>query len=97
MREACQEILKPNAGKLDKSFGRQLVPAELEYVATAFVELQGARHEADYDTSRLITRGEAVELIEIAEQASVKWNAVRKSVPGDVFLAALLAKRGMCR
>jgi len=61
------------------------------------MNLQEARHEADYDVSRTFTRSEAIDLVELAEQAFVDWQTVRRSVAADVFLAALLAKRGMCR
>ena len=97
MKEACKEIVKPNAGKLSKALDGKAVPSALVEVAEAFVDLQQTRHQADYDISRTFTRAEALDLVELAERAFVNWQGVRKTIPADVFLAALLAYRGMCR
>lgn len=97
MKETCREIVKPNAGKLAKGMDGIAVPVALKDVAEAFVELQQARHEADYDSFRTFTRAEALDLVDLAEQAFTNWRAIRRTIPADVFLAALLAQRGMCR
>ena len=69
----------------------QAVQPELARVAATFVDLQQARHEADYDTTRRFARQDVVDLVDRAEQAFGDWNAVRKSIQADVFLAGLLA------
>jgi len=97
MKEACKEIVKPNAGKLNKGMSGHVVPVALKQVAEAFVDLQQARHEADYDVSRTFTRAEALDMVDLAEQAFIDWQTIRRTIPADVFLAALLAQRGMCR
>lgn len=97
MKEVCKEIVKPNSGRLSKSLGGSTIPAQLRDVAQSFVDLQQARHDADYDMGRKFTRDEAIELVVTAERAAEKWIAIRKSIPADVFLCALLAFRGMCR
>ena len=60
-------------------------------VASALAELQGARHEADYDPARRFTRREALDLVGQAERAFVDWNRIRGSIQADTFLAGLLA------
>lgn len=97
MKEASKEIVKPNGGKLAKGMNGIAVPIALKDVAEAFVELQQARHEADYDVFRTFTRAEALDLVDMAEQAFANWHTIRKTLPADVFLTALLAYRGMCR
>lgn len=97
MKEACREFVKPNAGKLSKGMDGTTVPTALASVAIAFVDLQQARHEADYDLTRTFTRREAMALLAQVEQAFADWQTIRKTIPADVFLAALLAFRGMCR
>jgi hypothetical protein len=97
MFQACREFIKPNAGKLEKALGGVAVPLALNYVAEAFIVLQQARHEADYDVSRSFTRLQALDIVALAEKAFVDWQSVRKTIPGDIFLTALLATRGMCR
>jgi uncharacterized protein (UPF0332 family) len=49
------------------------ISTELRKVAETFVELQEARHEADYDHARAWTRQEAIELVQRAEQAFDAW------------------------
>jgi hypothetical protein len=74
--------------------GHALQP-ELRRLAAAFVDLQQARHEADYDTGRRFTRRETLDLIEQAEQAFDDWTTVRNSFQADTFLVGLLAQRNM--
>ena len=77
--------------KLSPGMSGQAVQPELAGIATTFVDLQQARHEADYDTTRRFTRQDAIDLVDRAEQAFRDWNTVRTSVQADVFLAGLLA------
>ncbi len=97
MRRACQEIVKPNEGKLHSALCGVPCPPRLKDVAAAFVELQQARHEADYDVTHRYTRREALEMVMLAEGAFDDWRAARNSIPAEAFLAALIAERGMGR
>ena len=70
------------------------LPIEIERVATAFVELQQARHTADYDLSKSFTRGEARTFVGQADSAFTDWKTVA-TMPlhtdtCELFLAALL-------
>ena len=76
---------------LDFALGSPQVPRDLQSVADAFLELQQARHEADYDTSRSFTRQEAVTLIEQAESAMESWKSIRTSALGKSYLQSLFA------
>ncbi len=97
MKEACDEIRKANGGKFATALNRTVVPRQLVNVDDAFSQLQQARHEADYDMSRLFSRREVNDLMDLAVQAFADWESVRGTVSADVLLIALLAKRGMCR
>jgi hypothetical protein len=70
--------------------GATLSP-DLKNVAGAFVDLQQARHEADYDRSHTFTKQECLGLVRQAEDAFAAWARVRGSLEADVFLVALLA------
>lgn len=59
--------------------------------AGAFVDLQQARHEADYDLAKRYARQQALDLVEQAEIAFRDWSAVRNTPEADVFLVGLLA------
>jgi predicted lipid-binding transport protein (Tim44 family) len=86
-----------SAGKLSPKLGPALtgltVQAELRSVAAAFVDLQQARHEADYDASRKFTKKETLDLLDQVEQAFGDWDAVRGTPQADTFLVALLIQR----
>lgn len=71
------------------------VPQPLIDVATAFVQLQEARHDADYHRALRFTRREALDLADLAEQAFRDWRQVRGSLQADTFLTGLLAFRQM--
>jgi hypothetical protein len=88
------------SGKLPKCFDsvkRSLPfkpdPSEkhkLKDVAQAFVELQQARHDADYDLSKNFTRGDTVAFVERAKQAFSDWESVRKEDLAKIYLACFL-------
>ncbi len=59
--------------------------------AQAFVTLQQARHEADYDIAKAFTRSDALTLIDRAEEAFSRWQSVRKEDCARLFLASFLA------
>ena len=74
--------------------------AELMFVANTFVELQEARHQADYDPGYRSTRSEARDLVERTESAFDAWKKIRKdtdrnafSLEARVFLAAILVHK----
>jgi len=66
-------------------------------VATAFVQLQETRHDADYNRARRFTRREALDRANLARQAFRDWRQVRDSLQADTFLTGLLAYRHMQR
>ena len=70
------------------------VPAELTRVATAFVDLQEGRHNADYDPTKEFAAAETRLLVRQAGQAFADWNRI-SSMPEhrdicELFLACLL-------
>jgi hypothetical protein len=66
---------------------------ELTIVSGAFVELQEARHVADYDVTDTFTKFDVLEKIDLADQAFAAWQVVRDRPNTKVFLAALLLDR----
>ena len=77
--------------KLSPGLDGQLLQPELLSVAATFVDVQQARHEADYDTARRFTRVEVLDLIDRVEQATKDWHDVRRTAPADTFLVGSLA------
>jgi len=83
--------------KLRPALQRQPLPRELEEVAQAFVDLQQARHEADYDTARRFTRAEAIDLVDQCDQAFANWQTVHRTPSAEAFMVGLLAHDNMKR
>lgn len=56
---------------------RKPIIDKLKSIAGTFVDLQQARHEADYNLRKSLTRSEAGALVELAEKAFSDWNGIR--------------------
>lgn len=77
---------------LQQIYPNLVIPARLAEVAQAFVDLQKARHDADYATHREWTRTMALTEVERAEQAFADWNAIRPRGPRAAAQAGLSAQ-----
>jgi hypothetical protein len=73
-----------------------LDPALLR-VLDAFVALQEARHQADYDLGRRWSRVKALRHVRLARSAFADWMSVRTTPNAAVFLTALLLQRHWAR
>lgn len=62
-------------------------PGDLKLVADAVVSLQQARHEADYNIGRPVTRADAQKLIQEAKLAFEAWERVKGSDNARTYLA----------
>lgn len=92
MRQVAQQFSNDSVSpKLSPGLDGRALQPELLRVAGALVELQEARHKADYDTARRFTRREVLDFVERAEQAFADWHGVRGSIQADTFLTGLLA------
>jgi uncharacterized protein (UPF0332 family) len=69
------------------------VATYLKLVADAFVELQQARHTADYDHSKVWSYTEAWEMIAKALDATVAWSGIRESEIAQDYLLDLMGAR----
>lgn len=70
--------------------GKAAVPPRLRNVASTFVDLQQARHEADYDLDRVFSKGETKDLLDQVDGAFRDWARVRKTAEARAFLVGLL-------
>ncbi len=66
------------------------IPQALRDVAGAFVDLQEARHEADYNLAKTFIRSEAFDHIGRAAQAFADWETIRKEDLARVYLGCFL-------
>ena len=70
--------------------GGYATPADLKTVANTFVKVQEARHEADYDLTRVFRRQEVLAYIQSARQAFEAWERIRKTDDARLYLASFL-------
>lgn len=64
-------------------------------MCSAFVELQEARHKADYDLSRNLRRHECLELVQLAEDAISAWRGAVAHSSAGIYMLSLLLWRKM--
>ncbi len=93
MKSTAKAFVTPKPG--DNAWRKVLASppsASLVDVASAFIALQEARHEADYDLARVFTRVEVKALVGRARAAFQTWASVTGTEEADAFLVALLVR-----
>jgi hypothetical protein len=91
MKQACEQFRDDKKVPAHlKTVCPPTLPDDLKTVADAFVRLQEARHEADYDVSRTFNRPDTVALLQTARTAFEAWGRVRDEQIATVFLVNLL-------
>jgi hypothetical protein len=90
LKNASRAFANPQPTQLPHLTGGAPVPSDLEVVANAVIELQEARHEADYNVGARFSRLETKNLIGQAKAAFEAWKRVRTDPIAHNFLAALL-------
>ena len=89
MLQICKSYLTPGS--------RQALDSSLVQIAQVFVDLQGARHSADYDLAGSLTHLEAARLVASCVTALRLLPDVVASQEGQGFLARLLLGSRMTR
>jgi uncharacterized protein (UPF0332 family) len=70
----------------------RVVGDRLKLIAATFVELQQARHAADYDYSARLDKTEVLKRIDTARAAFESWKLIRKEKLAQDYLVALLVR-----
>ena len=74
--------------------GRPVQP-EIVHIAETFVQVQSARHDADYNMSKTFDKRSVLNLAHKVERSFENWPKIRNSIQADVFLAGLFAYRNI--
>lgn len=93
MHRVCRQFAAGSPSQGAAQTIRGPLEAELKRVAEIFVELQVARHEADYDLAVSFNRVDALQKVELAREGFAVWKQIRDRPNATVFLAALLFQR----
>jgi hypothetical protein len=93
MKQVCQEYSDATfvAGVLTVRPGVAIAP-QLQAIGTAFVDLQQARHDADYDTATPLGDADADLKVTTAEKAFLDWAACQADPSSGVFLTDLFLR-----
>ena len=86
MRKVCERFAKSTG---IKDLTTNPLEIDLIDIATIFVDLQEARHRADYDLTENFGRVQVLGYVNQARQAVTKWTAVKEFPNARVFLVAL--------
>lgn len=96
MKQVCRQFGAGGVANLPVET-RTLITEPLETslieIARTFVDLQNARHDADYNLRESFGRTKVLELIESVEEAFRNWKGLEDSLNRRVFLAALVFQR----
>jgi hypothetical protein len=103
MKQAAKGIASGNPAEIWQPLLSPL-SQQLRDVAEAFLKLQAARSQADYDFGHPLRHADVMDLVERADAAARAWRSIRKS-PGSksyslearVFLIALLVHKQVSR
>ena len=87
MKRVCQEYINTTVDPVG-----QPIPPGVKLIAQAFVELQQARQEADYNTAVSYTHTEADTQVQLAEVAFAEWTTMQAEPAANAFLTELLFK-----
>lgn len=94
MKKACQALTNWNWKNPPQPLATMIPGGPNTAVftlASAFVELQQARHEADYDLARRFSGSDVLALLVLADEAFAALNSMPKPEPHRrVFLLALV-------
>jgi uncharacterized protein (UPF0332 family) len=86
-RTVCEAWAKGNP---IVDFAALPIEPQLQDIAATFVNLQEARHKADYDLKKTFDRVEVLRLIDKVQGAMHNWKAVKNTDNSNIFLSSLL-------
>jgi uncharacterized protein (UPF0332 family) len=92
MKSVSQAFASPpqKEDQLRELTGGDMVPKELKEIAGTFVDLQNARHDADYNVTRFFTPLQVKDLVRRARKAFQDWESIKTNPLVSVYLLRML-------
>ena len=87
MKAVSSEIVRRKSAAPDPALDK------LKEIAQVFVDMQDARHSADYDNSRAWTRKEVIDQLNLVSEAFKTWALIRHEDLAQDYLIAFLLRR----
>ncbi len=90
MRRVAEQFSKEQTPKpLCPVFDTNTLDERLVFVASSFVLLQDARHDADYNLNVNFFKHQSLEFANMSKNSFNDWNQVRNTIQADTFLIGL--------
>lgn len=93
MKRVCGMFSAAETPKQIRNILGAPVSLHLQSVAQAFIKLQEARHDADYNLDTVWTKLASQELVQVSKSAFAAWSSIRRSHEATVFAMALLSAK----
>jgi len=93
IKVVCARFLQPSLPRPLASLVGAPVSSSLRTVALSFVQLQEARHSADYDLNSTWDRAKAAAYVQKSRDAFAAWASMRRQREANVFLLCFLLLR----
>jgi hypothetical protein len=90
MKKICGRFTKAQLDQPLQGLIGSTASADLQTVAHSFVQLQDARHSADYDLSYQVSADEAYQKLALAATAINAWVQLKNSAEANIFILSLL-------
>ena len=90
MKKICGRFLAAQVSQPLLALVGPTVSSQLQTVARAFIDLQDARHQADYDLDWFVTREDALHYLGLAWDAFDAWKAIETTAEANIFILSLL-------
>ena len=89
MKQVCKSIIAGNPSEALRELQPGGFSPRIKLIAEEFVELQEARHLADYDPSTTFNRARTLAMLLLLDRAFEEWRTIQAAEEANVFLAAL--------
>jgi len=90
MKKICGRFLPAKLDHPLRDLIGESASPDLQTVALGFIQLQDARHSADYDLSYALTEQIAWDIFEKATETTEAWNRLKDSAEANIFILSLL-------
>lgn len=90
MKRVCGRFLSPKLDQPLRDLIGNTASADMQTVAQSFINLQDARHRADYDLGYSFSWIEARGLVVLAGNAIKAWERIASSAEANIFILSLL-------
>lgn len=93
MKRICREFASPRLNPPLRDLLDGDVSEDMQRLTTSFINLQEARHNADYNPGYLVTWEQTRDLLELAVRAISAWEKIARTAEGNIFILSLLLWR----